>query len=328
MMKGNDDHGVKDATLHVIMGNEKLVSKNMLEGRPPQAEFKAVETVDLTQLRVKPGSVLNYWMTVRDNREPSSQRFDTARQVIEVVDPVAPVTKTKLEEQQKNDREQLDPAPQKTPDDEPAADQDAQPTEDKTEKPASDSGQADQGRNAGATGNNGNNGPAGPDQGSANQNESNRQPQDGQTGGGPPQLTPEQLANFEKIKQALKAQGANPNPNPGKAGGTPDSTPNQPNPAADSKSPNTRDANGPDQANEKSGSNTGNRPKLNESESPSGSNPPAPRVNRNPADRTNEVQPGVREKSPWAMRNPETRESRLPRFPAPEVREPQSPSYQ
>ena len=74
VMTGNDDHGVKDATLHVTMENEKLVSKNMLEGRPPQPEFKAIETLDLAKLRVKPGAKLNYWLTVRDNKEPSSNR--------------------------------------------------------------------------------------------------------------------------------------------------------------------------------------------------------------------------------------------------------------
>ena len=74
-MTGNDDHGVKDATLHVTMGNEKLVSKNMLEGRPPQPEFKAIETLDLAKLRVKPGAKLNYWLTVRDNKEPSSNQI-------------------------------------------------------------------------------------------------------------------------------------------------------------------------------------------------------------------------------------------------------------
>ena len=109
VMTGNDDHGVKDATLHVTTGNEKLVSKNMLEGRPPQPEFKAIETLDLAKLRVKPGAKLNYWLTVRDNKEPSSNRFETAHQLIEVTQPVSPADKKKLEDSQKNNREQVEP---------------------------------------------------------------------------------------------------------------------------------------------------------------------------------------------------------------------------
>ncbi len=80
VMTGNDDHGVKDATLHVTMENEKLVSKNMLEGRPAEPEFKAIETLDLAKLRVKPGAKLNYWLTVRDNKDegsPTSSRRPT-----------------------------------------------------------------------------------------------------------------------------------------------------------------------------------------------------------------------------------------------------------
>ena len=78
VMACTDDHGVKDATLHVMLGNENLISKNLLEGRQPQPDFKAVETLDLAQLAVKPGSKLQYWLTARDNKEPSSNRTDTA----------------------------------------------------------------------------------------------------------------------------------------------------------------------------------------------------------------------------------------------------------
>ena len=55
VMTGTDDYGVKDATLHVMMGNEKLVSKNMLEGQPPQPEFRAIETLDFAKLRREAG---------------------------------------------------------------------------------------------------------------------------------------------------------------------------------------------------------------------------------------------------------------------------------
>ena len=108
-MTGNDDHGVKDATLHVALGNDKLVSKNMLEGRPPQSEFKAIETLDLAKLRVKPGSTLNYWLVVRDNKEPTSNRVETARQIIEVTEPASPPEKKKFEDSQQKNRDQFEP---------------------------------------------------------------------------------------------------------------------------------------------------------------------------------------------------------------------------
>src|SRR5262249_24050863 len=91
----NDDHGVKDATLHVALGNEKLASKNLLEGRPPQLELRTAETLNLDTLALKPGSSLQYWLTASDNREPTSNRAETARQVIEIIAPVPPAEKTK-----------------------------------------------------------------------------------------------------------------------------------------------------------------------------------------------------------------------------------------
>ncbi len=119
IMAGNDDHGVKDATLHVTLGNEKLVSKNVLEGRPPHPEFKATETLDLAKLRVKAGAKLNYWLTVRDNKDPSSNRFETAHQVIEVGPPVSAADKKKLEETRKNNREQVEPTASKSDEEQP-----------------------------------------------------------------------------------------------------------------------------------------------------------------------------------------------------------------
>ena len=57
-------------------------------GPGAQPEFRAVETLDLAKLNVKPGSSLHYWLTVRDNKEPSSNRIETARQLIEIGEPV------------------------------------------------------------------------------------------------------------------------------------------------------------------------------------------------------------------------------------------------
>ena len=140
VMTGNDDHGVKDATLHVALGNEKLVSKNMLEGRPPQSEFKAIETLDLAKYRVKSGSILNYWLTVRDNKEPSSNRTETARQIIEVTDPVSPPEKKKIEDSQRKDREQLEPTASSSGDGDSSTDKAPPPEPGKNGGENSDSG--------------------------------------------------------------------------------------------------------------------------------------------------------------------------------------------
>ena len=51
VMTGSDDHGVKDATLHVNLENESILSKNVLEGRPAEPEFKATEVLDLAEKR-------------------------------------------------------------------------------------------------------------------------------------------------------------------------------------------------------------------------------------------------------------------------------------
>ena len=97
VMTGTDDHGVKDATLHVMQGDENLFSpRNVLEGRGPQPEFRAVETLDLATFNLKPGSSLHYWLTVRDNKEPTSNKVDTARQLIEIGEPLPPTEKKKV----------------------------------------------------------------------------------------------------------------------------------------------------------------------------------------------------------------------------------------
>ena len=116
VMAGGDDHGFKDATLHVMLGNEKLFSKNMLENQEPRPEFRATETLDLAKHRIKPGDLLSYWLTVRDNKDPVSNKFETAHQVIEVIEPASPQEKQLLEDKQKKDTEQLDSPPSK-PDD-------------------------------------------------------------------------------------------------------------------------------------------------------------------------------------------------------------------
>ncbi len=109
MMAGSDDHGVKEAMLRYQQGKELPTSKNLLEGREPQTEFRATETLDLEKLRAKPGDKMTYWLTVRDNKEyKGSNKFETAHQIIEISEPLPPEEKKKLEEKQAQERQQLD----------------------------------------------------------------------------------------------------------------------------------------------------------------------------------------------------------------------------
>ena len=105
---GNDDHGVKQANLTVLANDAHLFTKDMLEGLEPKPEFRAVETLDLEKLHMKPGSTIQYKLTVWDNKD-TANKMETALQLIEVVEPVAP-EKKKAEEALKN-REQQEPPP-------------------------------------------------------------------------------------------------------------------------------------------------------------------------------------------------------------------------
>ncbi len=200
LMAGNDDHGVQDATLHVTMDNDNLVSKNVLEGRPPQPEFKVLETLDLAKLRVKPGAKLNYWLTVRDNK-PSPNRFETAHQVIEVAPPVSPADKKKLEETQKNNQEQIEPTAANSAEEQPASEK----------APSSETGkQADENAGSRAQENDenpqkGDNAAPGPQAtGSADETNPAANGNDGANNNPPQQLAPEDQKIADKLNQALK----------------------------------------------------------------------------------------------------------------------------
>ena len=107
---GNDDHGVKVANLLVMVGQEPPISKDLLEGQEPQPEFKAVETLDLEKMGLKPGSTIQYKLTVHGQQRPfPPNRMETALQLIEVIEPVSAPEKKKLEESQKN-QEQTEPS--------------------------------------------------------------------------------------------------------------------------------------------------------------------------------------------------------------------------
>jgi hypothetical protein len=98
-MAASDDHGIRVATLHVRKGSDRpLVSENLVnEKKPPTGRFLASRTLDLEALKVKLGDRLEYWLIVRDTKEPLSNRVESVHQVIEVIAPVTPEEKSKIE---------------------------------------------------------------------------------------------------------------------------------------------------------------------------------------------------------------------------------------
>jgi serine/threonine protein kinase len=98
VMAGADDHGIKEATLVVTVGNQVLISKNVLEGSRVEPEFRVTETLELERLGIKPGSTLTYKMTIRDNKQPSSNQVETETRVIEVTESAGPAEKQRRDE--------------------------------------------------------------------------------------------------------------------------------------------------------------------------------------------------------------------------------------
>ena len=242
IMTGSDDHGVKDATLHVNLENETLYSKNVLEGRPTAPEFRATEVIDLAQLHVKSGQSLRYWLTVRDNHEPASHSVQTASQIIEITDAVAPADKQKFEEKRAKDREQFEQPP--PPESEPQQDQVPPPDQQTGENQAgTEKDQGQQGKNDAQKGETGNDRQpdqargtqdksAGPDQGAATPETAGQPGQDNPAGQQPPAVDPQ----LRKLTEGLQKKGLL-NPNAGQG----NSPPPQSNDAANPQGANPGD---------------------------------------------------------------------------------------
>ncbi len=222
VMTGVDDHGVKDATLRVNLRDEVVLSKNVLEGKPASPQFQARETLDLATLNLKPGDKLEYKLSVRDNREPSPNRWDTIKQVIEIAAPVSPQEQKKQEAQRKKDLDQLAPPQELADSGEPQQPND-QPQD---PQPQPNSGQQGAEENPSAAGGPGGKGtvdkqPGNAQPGADEQQNLDQQPQNPQQ---KPDLTPEQLRQIEQVmrdKGMLKPNEGKGTPPPSsKSGGS------------------------------------------------------------------------------------------------------------
>ncbi|MBV8311095.1 MAG: hypothetical protein JO344_11985, partial [Planctomycetaceae bacterium] len=306
IMTGSDDHGVKDATLHVNLENEShesLYSKNVLEGRPTAPEFRATEVIDLAQLHVKSGQTLRYWLTVRDNHEPASHSVQTASQLIEITDAVAPADKQKLEEKQAKDREQFEQPP--PPETEPQQDQ-VPPSGQQTgeNQAGTEKDQGQQGKNDTEKGGAGNehqpdqargtqDKSGGPDQGAAPSETTGQPGQDNPAGQQPPAVDPQ----LRKLTEGLQKKGLL-NPNAGQG----NSPPPQSNDAANPQGANPGDGTQQPQSGSQNQSGNAGRQSnpqqnalQNNPSNPAGNpaaTPPQPQGGQGADNSGNQVQPG------------------------------------
>ena len=103
-----DDFGVKSLVLSVYQGNESLTTpEDFLENKKPERKVAGRKTLDLAPLKLQAGSILEYWLVVRDTKEPSANLVRTEKQVIEIEAPASPEELAKLDDQR-----QQNPPPQ------------------------------------------------------------------------------------------------------------------------------------------------------------------------------------------------------------------------
>ncbi|HEU5118831.1 MAG TPA: hypothetical protein VFT74_19720, partial [Isosphaeraceae bacterium] len=112
-MKATDDHGVKEMTLNVWKGKSDILqaAKNYLDHKDPTQELVVDDVLDVSRFAVKPGERFEYWLHVRDTKEPQSNRVDTVKQVVEVVEPLPP-EEAKQQRDEQDKLEQQPPADQ------------------------------------------------------------------------------------------------------------------------------------------------------------------------------------------------------------------------
>ncbi len=112
-MKATDDHGVKEMTLNVWKGKSDILqaAKNYLDHKDPTSELVVDDVLDLSKFAVKPGERFEYWLHVRDTKEPQSNRIETVKQVVEVIEPLPP-EEAKQQRAEQDKLEQQPPADQ------------------------------------------------------------------------------------------------------------------------------------------------------------------------------------------------------------------------
>ena len=217
-------------------GNEPPSSpRTCWRAMKPPPSFRVTETLDLAPLRLKPGEKLSYWLTVRDTREPTSNKAETPRQLIEITAPVAPPEQKQIDEKREKDLEQFKQPPPPAETEQPqqpepgdAGTQDQQQGgQDEKGNPNPENG-AGTGAGEKGKGQEPQDRNAGPDQGQGTQPGEGQQGKDQQNEGGP---SPQNDPQFQKLRDGLQKKGKL-NPEPERQQAVPEGQCRQPQPPA------------------------------------------------------------------------------------------------
>ncbi len=113
-IEAGDDYGVKALNLNVVQGSEQLVSRDLLENKKPTRKWAGTEILDLSTLKLKPGTQIEYWLVARDTKDKGgSNSAKTEKQIIELIEPLKPADLAKAN--QKVERENPPTPPEEQP---------------------------------------------------------------------------------------------------------------------------------------------------------------------------------------------------------------------
>jgi hypothetical protein len=92
VIEASDDFGLKSVQLHVHKNGEILQQAEELIDQKSAEKIKQLQrtvSLDLQPLSLKPGDKVQYWLTLRDNCDLQPNKFETPKQVIEILDPIS-----------------------------------------------------------------------------------------------------------------------------------------------------------------------------------------------------------------------------------------------
>jgi hypothetical protein len=298
VVEATDDFGIKEVFLPIYEGTNR---RGYLDLKiPPGSPRKLTGSFDLDLLKLdtppRPGTRLQYWLTVRDNREPQPNKVETSKYEIEVIEPAKKEELAKLDQaaqREKQEADEANKAQQRQGQQEEVAqngDADNRPDADGQGNPAGDRQQGDANRaddkNQVAM-----NDRAQPKDGQAGDANIREQPQE--PGAGAEQPTErdlQKLKNLERMLQGKPRDGGQPpaskaNPNESPAANQGEQSPRDGNPP-DSKPAGEGGVSKPDPRNMTPPDNSGGRSEAKQGDRPQGDQNPSNDVSRAPSGET------------------------------------------
>ncbi|MBI1323858.1 hypothetical protein GC170_11835, partial [bacterium] len=122
VIEATDDFGITSAQLHVYKGGEILQQAVELIDPKSKEALKQIQTtiaLDLKPLSLRDGDRIQYWLTLKDNCELQTNRFETAKQEIVIQPPVTEPERDQLAQnemaQAKEELGQQEPQPEDQP---------------------------------------------------------------------------------------------------------------------------------------------------------------------------------------------------------------------